>query len=225
MVSIPAIQSREEANPKIIGRSRMEGSVIRDIAARAQLSTYVDLGCWVGLLAEQALQDGDFERAVLVDAVPACLERTSGRINAAISAELHNLALVTAIETRPFQVPVNDTSCAGFGQPGLPIEVQQREVCAFLRSLDIDLATTYLKVDLEGLDLAVARALREAQLLPRVLHIEFGGGAEFDQLHALLGGVYTFPALRPGHVFYSMALSRERGVLIGFDPDVAYLER
>lgn len=223
MFSIPAIQSREEANPKIISRSRMEGSVIRDFARRAQLSTYVDLGCWVGLLAEQALQDGTFTRAVLVDAVPACLERTSGRINPAVSAELHNLAVVTAAETRPFQVPVNDTSCAGFGQPGLPIDVQQREVCAFLRSLDIELTTTYLKVDLEGLDLAVARALREAQLLPRVLHIEFGGDPELDQLRALLGGVYTFPEPRRGHVFYSVALSRERGVLIGFDPDVAYL--
>jgi hypothetical protein len=131
--------------------------------------------------------------------------------------------LVTATETRPFQVPINDTSCAGFGQPGLPIDVQQREICAFLRSLDIDLATTYLKVDLEGLDLAVARALRDGGLLPRVLHIEFGGGAEFEYLHALLAGVYAFPELKRGHVFYSMALSRERGVLIGFDPDVAYL--
>ena len=224
MISIPAIQAREEANPKIIGRSRLEATVIRDLARRAQLSTYVDFGCWVGLLSEQALKDGDFQRAVLVDAVPSCLERTSARINPAVAAELHNVALVTAAsEPRPFQVPVNDTSCAGFGQPGVTIDVQQREVCGFLRSLDLDLAKTYLKVDLEGLDLGVARALHEGRMLPRVLHIEFGNDAEFDHLQSLLKDSYAFPELRRGHVFYSMALSRERGVLIGFDPDVAYL--
>jgi hypothetical protein len=223
MISIPAIQSSEESNPKIISRSRMEATVIRDFAKRAQLSTYVDFGCWVGLLAEQALKDGDFRRAVLVDAVPACMERTSARVNPAIAAELHNVALVAASEPRPFQVPINDTSCAGFGQPGVPINVQQREVCAFLRSLNLDLAKTYLKVDLEGLDLKIARALHDGQLLPRVLHIEFGTDGEFDHLRSLLEGTYVFPELRSGHVFYSMALSRERGVLIGFDPDVAYL--
>jgi hypothetical protein len=121
-------------------------------------------------------------------------------------------------------VPVNDTSCAGFGQPGVPIDVQQREVCAFLRSLNLDLTKTYLKVDLEGLDLSVAGALVAARLLPRVLHIEFATHADFQRLRALLGSIYTFPALIPGHAFYSLALSQERGVLIGFDPDAAYLD-
>ena len=222
-VSIPDIQAREEANPKIISRSRMEATVIRDLARAARLSTYVDLGCWVGLLAEQTLKDGDFQRAVLVDAVPSCLASTSARINPALAVELHNVALVVASEPRPFQVPLNDTSCAGFGQPGVTIDVQQKDVCGFLRSLDLDLAKTYLKVDLEGLDLKISSALRLGGMLPRVLHIEFGTGAEFDHLRSLLEDTYAFPEPRPGHVFYSMALSRERGVLIGFDPDVAYL--
>jgi len=232
-ISIAAAQSREEANPKIVARSSMEADVIRtfarnftrDFAKRARLSTYVDFGCWIGLLAEQALKDGDFARAVLVDAVPACLERTSARINPSVAAELHNVALVTGAEARPFQVPVNDTSCAGFGQPGLMIDVQQREVCSFLQSLNLDLTTTYLKIDLEGLDLKVATALHEAKLLPRVLHIEFATDADFEHLRSLLADTYTFPEWMAGHAFYSMALSRERAVLIGFDPDRAYLAR
>jgi FkbM family methyltransferase len=224
-ISIGAAQAREEANPKIVARSSMEASVIRDLARSAHLTTYVDFGCWVGLLAQHALQDGDFARAVLVDAVPACLEKTAARINPRVSAECHNVGIVTGAEARPFQVPVNDTSCAGFGQPGVTIDVQQREVCAFLRSLNLDLAKTYLKVDLEGLDLAVASALSAARMLPRVLHIEFATDGDFQRLHSLLGSTYEFPALRPGHAFYSMALSQERAVLIGFDPDVAYLDR
>lgn len=227
MRTLTEVQSVEESNPKIILRSRMEGAVIRDLARQARLTTYVDFGCWVGLLAREALQSGEFERAVLVDAVGACLQKTAekigSRIGSPLATEYHQIAIVADEEQREFQVPAYDTSCAGFGQGGLTISVSQTEVGSFLRSLKLDLARTYLKVDLEGLDLRIAHRLSQAKLLPRVLHIELSGETEFDYLHALLGESYAFPAKRPGHAFYSMALSRERGVLIGFDPDFAYL--
>jgi hypothetical protein len=222
MSSIEEIQAREAANPKIINRSRIEGAVIRGFAKRARLSTYVDFGCWVGLLAEQALKDNDFERAVLVDPVAACLTRSSARINPRVKAELHNCAIVPVADDRPFGVPEYDTSCAGFGQPGSKISVAQVEVCQFLKALHIDLGRTYLKVDVEGMDFEIARSVSTAKMLPRVLHIEFMQDADFDRLHALLKDSYSFPDKKPGHAFYSMALTRERGVLIGFDPDVAY---
>ena len=222
MSSIEEIQSREAANPKIINRSRIEGAVIRDFARRLHLSTYVDFGCWVGLLAEQALKDNDFERAILVDAVAACLTRTGARINPGVAASFHNFAIVAKADHRPFGVPGSDTSCAGFGQPGATISVGQVEVCQFLQALRVDLGKTYLKIDIEGLDFELASSLSAANMLPRVLHIEFMGDAEFDRLHALLKDTYSFPDKRHGHAFYSMALSQERGILIGFDPDVAY---
>lgn len=223
MTTLEELQSREESNPKIVQRSRMEGAVIRDFARKANLTTYIDFGCWVGLLAQQALHGNDFERAVLVDAVGSCLRKTSARIDAGVKAEYHQVAIVADTETRAFRVPGHDTSCAGFGQDGMPISVSQVEVCSFLRSLQVDLARTYLKIDLEGLDLKVASRMQQADLLPRVLHVEFAGQAEFDFLHFLLKGSYAFPEKMHRHAFYSMALSRERGVLIGFDPDLAYL--
>jgi hypothetical protein len=226
MPTLAEAQAVEESNPKVILRSRMEGSVIRDFARQAGLATYVDLGCWVGLLARESLQSGDFQRAVLVDAVGTCLQKTSDKLAPfapRFAAEYHQVAIVTEPERRQFQVPAYDTSCAGFGQGGLTLDVSQVEIDSFVRSLKLDLAQTYLKVDLEGLDLKVAQRLHQARLLPRVLHVEFSGSAEFDYLQTLLGESYAFPQKQPGHAFYSMALSRERGVLIGFDPDFAYL--
>lgn len=223
MATIAQIQSFEESNPVIVRRSQIEGGVIRDFAGRCGLTTYIDLGCWVGLLAREALKDGDFGRAVLVDAVDSCLEKTAEKIGSRVPAEYHRIAIVADVESRPFQIPPQDTSCAGFGQPGIPIDVAQSEVGSFLRSLNADLSKTYLKVDLEGLDLKIAARLRTAGLLPRVLHIEFTTDAEFRTLASLLEGEYRLPEKRAGHMFYSMALSAERGVLIGFDPDFAYL--
>jgi len=224
MITIESRQSLEEANPKIVNRSRMEGAVIRDFAKSANLTTYIDFGCWVGLLAEQALKDNDFERAIMVDAVTACLNRTFTRINKVFSAEYYHLAIVAdKAEDRQFCIPVHDTSCAGFGQPGLTIDVKQMEVSLFLAHLNLDLSKTYLKIDLEGLDLNVANQLHNAKLLPKVLHIEFQTEAEFDYLVSLLGETYTFPEKVWGHALYSMVLSLERGVLIGFDPDFAYM--
>ena len=223
MATIAQIQSFEESNPVIVRRSQIEGAVIRDFAAQCALTTYVDLGCWVGLLAREAVKKGDFARAVLVDAVDSCLEKTAEKIGSLVRAEYHRTAIVADAESRPFHVPLEDTSCAGFGQPGIPIDVAQAEVASFLRSLNVDLSKTYLKVDLEGLDLKIAARLREAGLLPRVLHIEFTTDAEFRYLASLLEAEYRLPEKRAGHMFYSMALSAERGVLIGFDPDSAYL--
>lgn len=218
-----ALQIREEINPKVIQRSRMEGAVIRDLAAFSNATTYVDLGCWVGLLAEQVLRDGGFRRAVLVDALASCLRRTAAKLPRSVKAEYHQVAIVADAERRTFCVPGYDTSCAGFGQEGMPVAVTQREICAFLRSLDIEIGTTYLKVDLEGLDLRIAGRLAQEGMLPAALHIELATLAEYDALLALLAGHYAFPPKRSGHAFYSAALGRERSVLIGFDPDLAYV--
>lgn len=223
MATIAQIQSFEESNPVIVRRSQLEGAVIRELAAQRGLTTYIDLGCWVGLLAREALKNGDFERAVLVDAVDSCLEKTAAKLGPGLRAEYHRTAIVAEAESRPFHVPLGDTSCAGFGQPGIAIDVSQVEVGSFLQSLKVDLSRTYLKVDLEGLDLKIATRLRQANLLPGVLHIEFTTDADFRYLASLLKDEYQFPQPRPGHMFYSMALSAERGVLIGFDPDLAYL--
>jgi len=222
-ITLEELQSREERNPKIVMRSRMEGTVIRELAKRLDLTTYIDLGCWVGLLAQQALQDNDFERAVLVDAVATCLQKTSAKIGSSVTAEYHQVAIVADTERRIFRIPGYDTSCAGFGQEGVAIDVLQVGVCSFLETLKVDLATTYLKIDLEGLDLKIANQLCQANLFPRVLHIEFGTHAEFDFLYSLMKGSYRFPEKRDGHAFYSMALSKERGILIGFDPDITYM--
>jgi len=222
MTTIAEIQSLEEANPKIIRRSEIEGAVIRGFAKQCGLTTYIDFGCWVGLLAQQALKDGDFERAILVDAVGACLSKTAAKVNPGVAAQYHQVAVVADPDSRSFQVPVQDTSCAGFGQPGLTIDVSQVEVGWFLRSLNVDLSRTYLKIDLEGLDLRIATRLHRIGQLPRVLHIEFTTDAQFQYLFSLLNDRYAFPVRKSGHMFYSMALSKERGVLIGFDPDCAY---
>jgi len=222
MDTLEALQSREENNPKVILRSRMEGAVIRDLAAFAKGTTYVDLGCWVGLLAQQVLQGSGFRRAVMVDAVASCLKKTAAKLAPGANVEYHEVAIVADAERRTFRVPGYDTSCAGFGQEGMPVAVTQREICAFLRSLDLEMATTYLKVDLEGLDLRIAARLAQEGMLPAALHVELATMAEYDALQALVGGHYAFPPKRPGHAFYSVALSKERSVLIGFDPDVAY---
>ena len=223
MKTLEEVQSLEERNPKIVQRSRTEGMVIREFARRLDLTTYIDFGCWVGLLAQQALQDNDFERAVLVDAVSTCLQKTSAKIGSSVTAEYHQVAIVADTERRTFRIPGYDTSCAGFGQEGVAIDVLQVEVCSFLETLKVDLGTTYLKIDLEGLDLKIANQLCQANLFPRVLHIEFATHAEFDFLYSLMKGSYRFPEKRDGHAFYSMVLSKERGVLIGFDPDIAYM--
>ena len=223
MDTLEALQSREENNPKVILRSRMEGAVIRDLAAFSHATTYVDLGCWVGLLAQQVLQGSGFRRAVMVDAVASCLKKTAEKLPPGAKAEYHQVAIVADAERRTFRVPGYDTSCAGFGQEGVPVAVTQREICAFLRSLDVEMETTYLKVDLEGLDLRIAARLAQEGMLPAALHVELATMAEYDALQALLAGRYVFPPKRPGHAFYSVALSKERSVLIGFDPDVAYV--
>lgn len=222
MDAIELLQSREEINPKIVQRSRIEGAVIRKLAAEDGLTSYVDLGCWVGLLARDVLSSGGFGRAVLVDAVPSCLRMTAAKLPPMAQVEFHLIAVVPGAEQRTFCIPGHDTSCAGFGQGGVSIAVKHREVCEFLRSLQLDLDRTYLKVDLEGLDLRIVERLAQEKLLPGVLHIEVSSQADYDGLHAALGGHYVIPPLKPGHAFFSMALGKSRSVLIGFDPDVAY---
>ncbi len=223
MDTLEALQSREENNPKVILRSRMEGAVIRDLAAFSGATTYVDLGCSVGLLAQQVLQGSGFRRAVMVDAVASCLKKTAQKLPRGAKADYHQVAIVADAERRTFCVPGYDTSCAGFGQQGVPMAVTQREICEFLKSLDVDMGTTYLKVDLEGLDLRIAARLAQQGMLPVALHVEVATLAEYDALQASLAGRYVFPPKRPGHAFYSVALTKERSIPIGFDPDVAYV--
>ena len=94
MDTLEALQSREENNPKVILRSRMEGAVIRDLAAFSHATTYVDLGCWVGLLAQQVLQGSGFRRAVMVDAVASCLKKTAAKLAPGANVEYHEVAIV-----------------------------------------------------------------------------------------------------------------------------------
>ena len=204
-----------------------EAGVVADLMGQLGLSTFVDLGCWTGVLLEEVLRQAAPRRVLAVDAVPELLEIARSRVDdPRVSFECVTL-LPEAREVwdHEFRMPTNDSSSSGlFVESGVVVRAGPRRVLTeFLRERLASLDSAYLKLDVEGLDAIFVTDLLRAGMRFPVIHFEVLPWIDCGRaMDALRADGYVVPPLVDGHRFYSLACSRSSGVLVGFCPNRAY---
>lgn len=149
-------------------------------------STFVDVGCWTGVLAYQVLEQVTPTAYLGVDAglwyvelareiLPDWCRFRSFYLLPDSAVDLNRIdklyfTLADPLNTSGFytrRVFAQDRLAA------MPVGKTMRPVdfAAYLQQ-NLDLARTYLKVDIEGVDQDLVRALVRSEVVPQVLHFE-----------------------------------------------------
>ena len=95
--------------------SVVEAGVVADLMGQLGLSTFVDLGCWTGVLLEEVLRQAAPRRVLAVDAVPELLEIARSRVDdPRVSFECVTLLPdARDVWDHEFRMPTNDSSSSG----------------------------------------------------------------------------------------------------------------
>jgi hypothetical protein len=233
-----ADEARVLANPRIAERSRIEGGLIASIINARSLRSYIDLGCWYGVLAREVLAacgPGCPEHVLLADACHPFLSAARRTVNPRVPETLH-AAIVPCGEAwadARLALHPTDTSSSsvragcGGADDGTGDSVPTVTVTQLLERLPAEwIASAYLKIDLEGLDEAIVRDLIASAVRPAVLHFEFLPAQWSDPgtFEFIRAAGYRVPVLprSPAHMYYSVICGREDAGVVGFRPDIAY---
>jgi FkbM family methyltransferase len=147
-------------------------------------NTFVDVGCWLGVLSAQVKKTVNPDKHIMIDAVPAYLYLakdllTREKLDANI--DIVEMSIIDS-EEFPTHLTVNldntaDSSSfrktAGDGIT-VNIPIANPKTCndAALEIFNLAPNSAYLKIDLDGIDYSFLESLLSISYLPSVIHFE-----------------------------------------------------
>jgi FkbM family methyltransferase len=176
-----ASQQRTEYN-KIPTYPEVE--TIREFYTAHTCNTFVDLGCWLGVLSAQVKKAVNPNKHILIDAVPTYLYLaksllTTEQLDANI--DIVEMSIIDR-EEFPSHLTVNlddtlNTSSIRTTTKAditVNIPIANPKTCNDAAVVIFNLApnSTYLKMDLDGVDYSFLKSLINLSILPSVIHFE-----------------------------------------------------
>jgi len=147
-------------------------------------NTFVDIGCWLGVLSAQVKKAVNPERHIMIDAVPAYLYLaknllTTEQLDANI--DIIEMSIIDH-EDFPSHLTVNlddtgntssiRTTTKADITVNLPIANPKTCNDAVLEIFNLAPNSAYLKIDLDGVDYSLLKSLLSISYLPSVIHFE-----------------------------------------------------
>lgn len=216
------------ANPAVAKRSALESEVITKFIRSLGLTHYIDVGCWYGFLLRNVLARCSPERVIAVEAVPEFAEYARRSLEDPSRVEFRRAVLAPyGRAEHPFRIHDQDTSKSGLGATEGEI-MNDAEPVSLLSVLgDLtkeEIAASYLKLDLEGIDEQVVAEILESGWRPGAIEFEIIGrdyrdGGTVGRLEA---AGYKVPRLDGTHPYWSVTCSASRCAVVGFKPDTVY---
>jgi FkbM family methyltransferase len=161
-----------------------EVETIREFYTAHTCNTFVDIGCWLGVLSAQVKKIVNPDKHILIDAVPVYLylaKELLTREQLDANIDIVEMSIIDS-EEFPTHLTVNldntaDSSSfrktAGNGVT-VNIPIANPKTCneAAVEIFNLAPNSTYLKMDLDGVDYSFLKSLINLSILPSVIHFE-----------------------------------------------------
>lgn len=216
------------ANPAVAQRSALESEVIAKFIRSLALTHYIDVGCWYGFLLRNVLARCSPLRVIAVEAVPEFAEYARRSLEDPTRVEFRRAVLAPyGHAEQPFRIHGQDTSKSGIGASDGEIMNDAEPVSLLTVLNDLtreELAASYLKLDLEGIDEQVVAEILESGWRPGAIEFEIIGRDYRDPqtIKRLENAGYKVPRLDGKHPYWSVTCSASRCAVVGFKPDTVY---
>jgi hypothetical protein len=162
-----------------------ETAIIKEFYTANSCNTFIDMGCWLGVLSASVKQAVDPNRIILIDAIPTYLYMAKQLLiqeNLASGVDIIEMSVIDSLQFPKFiTVDLEDTintssikNCQNQSNitVNLPIANPKTSKDAAIEIADLAPDNVYLKMDLDGVDYSFLQALLNICYFPSVIQFE-----------------------------------------------------
>ena len=162
-----------------------ETAIIKEFYTANSCNTFIDMGCWLGVLSASVKQAVNPNRIILIDAVPAYLYMAKQLLiqeKLSSSVEIIEMSIIDSLQFPTFiTVDLEDTistssikNCQDQSNVtvNLPIANPKTSKDAAIEIAELASDNVYLKMDLDGVDYSLLQELLNIGYFPSVIQFE-----------------------------------------------------
>lgn len=167
------------------GQHYYETLIIKEFYTANACNTFIDMGCWLGVLSARVKKYVDPSRLILIDAIPTYLHVAKQLLvqeNFSSNVEIFEMSVIDTPTFPKFMtVDLNntmDSSSIKYAQPesdktiNLPIANPKTCKDAAIEIFNLAPNSAYLKMDIDGVDYSFLQALLNINYFPSVIQFE-----------------------------------------------------
>jgi hypothetical protein len=178
-------QQRKRFDNPSMNHSRNEAMIIKQFYNQNSCNTFIDMGCWLGILSSRVKRSVNPERIILVDAVPVYLHLAKQLLieeDLSSNVEIIEMTVIDSLQFPKFiTVDLDDTirtssikNCQEQLNITVNLPIANPKTCkdAAIEIANLAPLGAYLKTDLDGVDYSFLQELLNINYLPNVVQFE-----------------------------------------------------